>query len=329
MRRGTLCLLLFLLTSSLFAQQSSYYQIDDRLLVETKWKYTYALHLESNTIIHKAEDVYEFFLYFKYNFTYEQFLNDKLTKGTWSLNDNELFYSFKQIRKFTIAEVNKSILVLEFTQPNSKGTYQYHFIRVRTEHAPFVKPWNELPDVNVEAIDENRKRQNRADRWVFGKKRKKRKAEEEAIKEGPYINIELVGGGFYGGVDPVLRDYIIIKNNGRLIKEFKSINNGLVVTKKNISRSELEEFMAYVEEQQFFEFERKYDCESLECFKRKQKRPTPIPLRLVIAHGERKKVITISVWGKEKNGIQYVDYPPALDRIIDAIQRMANRMDQS
>ncbi|MFK7936898.1 MAG: hypothetical protein AB8G22_25515 [Saprospiraceae bacterium] len=327
MRGGLFCLLL-LLTIPLFAQQNSYYQIDDRLLVETKWKYTYALHLESNTIIHKAEDKYDFYLYFRYNFTYEQFLNDKLTKGTWSLSDNELFYSFKQIRKFTIAQINKNILVLEFTQPNSKGTYQYHFMRVRSEQAPFVKPWNELPDVNVEAIDERKRKKSKEERWVFGKKRKQRDAEEQAIKEGPYINVELVGGGYYGGIDPVLRDFIMIKNTGRLIKEFKSINNGLVVTKKDISRAELEEFIAYVEDKDFFSFERKYDCETLECFKRKQERPTPIPLRLVIAHGERRKVITISIWGKDEYGTQYVEYPPALDKIIESIQRMANRMEQ-
>ncbi|HEB62439.1 MAG TPA: hypothetical protein ENI82_04720 [Bacteroidetes bacterium] len=58
-------------------------------------------------------------------------------------------------------------------------------------------------------------------------------------------------------------------------------------------------------------------------------KPTPIPLRLVIAYGTRKKVITISIWGKDKNSVHYVNYPPALDNIIDAIQRMANRIDQS
>lgn len=328
MRGGIINLILMLFLSMQVMAQNSYFQIDDRMIIETKWKYTYALHLESNTIIHKAEDVYEFFLYFKYNFTYEQFLNGKLTKGTWSLNDNDLFYSFKQIRKFTIAEANKSILILEFTQPNSKGTYQYHFMRVRTDQAPFVKPWNELPDVNVEALNP-RKRERKEDRWVFGKKRKKRKKEEQAIKEGPYINIELVGGGFYGGVDPVLRDYIIIKNNGRLIKEFKSMNNGLIVTKKNISREELEQFIAYVESQGFFDFERLYDCETNDCLERKKSKPTPIPLRIVIAHGDRKKVITISIWGKDERASQYVNYPPALDKIIDAIQRMANRVEQS
>lgn len=327
MRGGILCLLL-LLTAPLIAQQNNYYQIDDRLLVETKWKYTYALHLESNTIIHKAEDVYDFYLYFRYNFTYEQFLNDKLTKGTWSLKDNELFYSFKEIRKFTIAQVNKSILVLEFTQPNSKGTYQYHFMKVRSDQAPFIKPWNELPAVNVDAVDERKRKKKKEDRWVFGKKRKVREAEEQALKEAPYINIELVGGGYYGGIDPVLRDFIMIKSTGRLIKEFKSVNNGLVVTKKDISRAELEDFVQFVEDQGFYSFERKYDCESLECFKRKQERPTPIPLRLVIAHGDRRKVITISIWGKDQDGMEYVEYPAALDKIIEAIQRMANRVEQ-
>ena len=47
-----------------FKKGDNFFQVDERKLIETKWKYTYALHLESNTIIHRAEDTYEYFLYF-------------------------------------------------------------------------------------------------------------------------------------------------------------------------------------------------------------------------------------------------------------------------
>lgn len=306
---------------------------DERLFVESKWKYTYTLHAESNTIIHKADKAYEFFLYFRYDYTYQEFLNGKFTTGNWSLNGRSLFYSFQHVNKFDIVQLNKSVLVLEFTQKNSKGKYQYHFVRVDSKDAPFVKPANELPEVLVEADDNGakqggfglRKKKKQKDWLAF--LRRKNKAETPAAPAPTYINIELIGGGYYGGIDPVLKDFIKIRTDGRLIKEFQSVNNGLLVTKKNIPREELEMFADYVLKQGFFDFNRAYDCPDQRCQKRKGEKPTPIPLRLAITYGNHKKMVTVAIWGKDNLGIRYVDYPPQLDNIIDAIQRMANRLE--
>jgi len=303
---------------------AAFHKVDERQIVETKWRYTYAMHLESNTIIHQADENYDYFLYFKYDYTYQQFLNGDMSRGTWSLNENELFYKFKHINKFIIAEVSPQKLVLEFTQPNSKGTYQYHFVAIDGKDAPFIKPANELPDVNVNAVNPKKGKKRW---WARSKERKKK---NNAVEEkDTYISIELIGGGYYGGIDPVIRDYIHINSKGRLIKEFKSIENGLMVTKKDIPREELELFAEYVVKQSFFDLERVYDCETSVCLRRKLKKPTPVPLRLAIAYGNRKKVITISIWGKDKANARYVDYPPQLDNIIDAIQRMAHRLDDN
>jgi len=328
---------LFIIGLILFTSQPVFGQIDtlgwgtnypavaERKIVETKWRYTYAIHLESNTTIHKAEKYYEYFLYFRYNYSYQQYLNGRMTKGKWALEGSELLYSFKRIKKFEIAEITKSNLVLEFKQPNSKGTYQYHFIRVESKDAPFVKPANELPDVIVETIDTRKKKKGL---FAFGKKkkRKKKRKKRKKKKDEVYINIELVGGGYYGGIDPVLRDYIHIKSDGRLVKEFKTKNNGLTVTKKNIPRDELEKFAEFVSSKGFFEYQRIFECEDSFCQKRKKASPRPIPLRLAIAYGKRKKVVTISIWGEDKNKVRFVNYPPELDAIIEAIQRMAHRV---
>ena len=88
-------------------------------------------------------------------------------------------YKFKHIPKFSVATANRKVLVLEFTQDNSKGTYQYHFVRVATEDSPFVKPPNELPDVNVEAINPNKVEKKW---WVFNKTKKKRKKQKKKVK---------------------------------------------------------------------------------------------------------------------------------------------------
>lgn len=308
-------------------ESANYFEIDERKIIETKWKYAYALHLESNTIIHKAENTYEFFLYFKYNYTYEQFLNGKFSKGNWRLIDEELYYSFKHINQFTIAAIDKQVMILEFTQANSRGTYQYHFTKVNSSDAPFVKPVNELPLVNVEI---NNPQQTKKKWWAFGKKRKRKKQQAAAAKVPlTYISIEITGGGFYGGIDPVERDYIQIKNDGRLIKEFKTAYNGLMVTKKTIPRQELEKFAQSIIDKGFFDMERIYNCESLICQERKTEQPTPIPLRIAVAYGDRRKVITISIFGKDERKIQYVPYPEALDHIIAGIQNMAHRIDAS
>ena len=309
---------------------TSYPEVDERKIVETKWRYTYALHLESNTIFHKAEKDYEYFLYFRYDYTYQQFLNGTFDKGVWSLNGSDSFYSFRHIKKFEIAQITNNVLVLEFQQPNSKGTYQYHFIKVDSKDAPFVKPANELPDILVEELNPRR---NRNQWWTFGKKKKRkrrwgRKKKSEPKEKELYISIELIGGGYYGGIDPVLRDYIHIKSSGRLIKEFKSVQKGLMVTKKNIPREELEAFAEYIITQKFFEFDRLYDCEDALCQKRKANKPTPIPLRLAVAYGSRKKVVTISIWGKDENNMKYLDYPDSLDNIVGAIQKMAHRLEE-
>ena len=323
-------ILLALCTGNTIAQSDTlgwgthYPAVDERKIIETKWKYTYAIHLESNTTIHKAEQFYDYYLYFRYNYSYQQFLNGRTTKGTWSLNGSDLFYSFKHIKKFEVAEITKTSLVLEFTQPNSKGTYQYHFIRVESKDAPFVKPPNELPDVIVETINPKKK-----GLFAFGKRKKKKrkkKKRKKKKKDEVYISVELIGGGYYGGIDPVLRDYIQIKSDGRLIKEHKSLHAGLTITKKDIPREELEQFAEFIIAQGFFDFERLYDCASSDCQKRKHSKPTPIPLRLAVAYGSKKKVVTISIWGRDKYNVQFIDYPPALEAIIEAIQRMAHRI---
>jgi hypothetical protein len=317
---------MILINSFLAAQNQSYIwnPPDERLFVESKWRYTYTLHVESNTIIHKADNDYKYYLYFRYDNTYQQFLHTAITRGIWSLKGRILKYSFQQNDEFEVVFLTKKVLVLEFKQKTGKGTYQYHYERIESKDAPFIKPPNELPEVIVEA--ENPARPNAEKKGWFSFFNKFRKQPEP--KPAPvYINIELVGGGYFGGIDPVLKDFIHIKTDGRLIKEFQSENTGLLVTKKNIPREELELFADFIVKQKFFEFNRVYDCENEFCFKRMNIKPTPVPLRLAVTYGARKKIVSIAIWGKDDRGIQYIQYPPALDNIIDAIQRMASRLD--
>ncbi len=322
----------FLAQNSLVAQKFGYPKVHERQLIGTKWRYTYTLHLETNTTIHQADKDYQYFLFFKYDFTFEQFLHGKFAKGNWSLSESTLFYPFRNIQKFDIPSINNKSLILEFQQPNTSGTYQYHFVAVESKDAPFVRPADELPEVIVEA--EGGKQAKKRSWWASLTQRNKnteggdgKDKEADKSKETLYFSAELVGGGYYGGIDPVVKDFIRINGDGRLVQEFQTVSQPLRVVKKTLSKQQLEQFGEWVTQQKFFDMQRMYDCNSPACEKRKLIKPTPIPLRLMIAYGDKRKVVTIAIWGKDQYNLQYVNYPPALDNIIDAIQKMANRIE--
>jgi hypothetical protein len=320
-------LCLFLFQNFIFSQRFGYPTVHERQLIGTKWRYTYTLHVESNTTVHQADKEYQYFLFFRYDYSFEQFLHGKYSKGNWSLSQsNTLFYPFRNIRKFDIAAINNKTLVLEFQQPNANGTYQYHFVAVESKDAPFVRPEGELPEVIVEADTKQEKR--RRSWWAIlrGGNDEAKKVEAKP-KNQQYISVEMIGGGYYGGIDPVVKDFIRISSDGRLIHEYQTVNQPLRVVKKNINRAELEAFAEYVQNNKFFDMSRMYDCQQPACEKRKLVKPTPIPLRLMVTYGDRKKVVTISVWGDDHHNIRYVDYPPALDNIIEAIRKMTHRLD--
>lgn len=330
--------LLFLcfLGTSMIAQIDSlkptiYPGVNENILANTKWRYTYTAHKESNTVIHKADDNYEYFLYLKYDNTFENFLNGKFTGGHWKLNDakNELYYDHRQIDWWKIAEFTNKTLILEFSL-NKNASYQYNFVRVGSEDAPFVRAANDLPDVDVEAFAAANKRTKERRSNKRRKKRVKERKQPRKIIELPQeeklpvIKVEMVGGGFFGGNDPIYRNYIMINTNGRLIKEVQTEQRGLIKTKKTIERSTLEELARFIDSKEFFKFQTVYDCDNNICRKRLNQTPRPIPLRIAVTYGGKRKVVTVSIFGKEKSRVKYIGYPPELELIIEAINKLAD-----
>ena len=101
-----------LLSTNAFSQRFGYPTVQERQLIGTKWRYAYTLHLESNTTVHQADNSYQYFLFFKYDFSFEQFLHGKFSKGNWSLNGGTLFYPFRNIKKFEIAVINNKMILI-------------------------------------------------------------------------------------------------------------------------------------------------------------------------------------------------------------------------
>lgn len=330
-----------------------YAAINENLFVNTKWKYTYTTHAESNTVIHKADEQYDHFIFFRYDYGYQNYLNGTLTTGLWKLNQeqNELNYPFRKVDWWRIAAFEEQSLILEFTM-NRKSSYRYHFIRVTDQEAPFERSPNDLPDVLVDfedpaeyvasesylayleerGISYNQKRweKRQARRAKREEKRRLRlsktargraKLAEEAPKE--LLQIELVGGGFFGGVDPVYRNIILIKSDGQVIKEYQSALQGLQVSKHTIERETLEKLVAFIEEKHFFDFDQTYGCEGAACEKRLQSKPRPIALRLAVTKGVRRKIITIPIWDGKGKKHSFINYPDELDAIVRAIMNAA------
>ncbi|MBP7821370.1 MAG: hypothetical protein KA010_00510 [Saprospiraceae bacterium] len=302
-----------------FCQSPNSPLINTGLLYESMWQYTYTLHVESNTVVHQALDNDKQIIYFKYNGIAATYNNGEISESTWNILSNQLTFTYRDAGVFTVSILNNSILALTYRNPKAKGTYQYHFKRIQDEKdSPFKRSPNDLPLILIEEDSPAKHKWWRKD-----------KPSDNFTPSPTYINIEVTGGGYYGGIDPTYRDYILIKNDGRIIKEYKGQNSGLIVNKKTISRFELEQLAAYMVEKKFFTCNNNYDCNTGICTKRKTLKPYPIPLRIGFTYGSRHKVISIQVWGLDEKGIQYVDYPKELDEIIHSIQTIAHRIENN
>jgi len=178
-----------------------------------------------------------------------------------------------------------------------------------------------------------RRNKNKADKSDSDKRiaRQERRAERRddrrKTEDGvPAVDmmIELTGGGFFGGIDPVMRDHTVIKPGGRLVKEFKTVQTELRSTATDIDVEEYNGLAAFIESKGFYDLDRIYDCTSAACTSRKRLKPTPIPLRVAVSNGKRKKVINIAIWGQDERGVRYVDYPDELEAVIQAILKVSN-----
>lgn len=286
--------------------------------MNTNWHYRQTILAATDEAIHEASDDYQYYLHLKFDYTFEHYLNGKKEKGTWLLNgsSNELYYDFRNIKWWRIVSVTDTELKLAFEI--GEEVYYYRYERVRYEDTPFQRPLNELPTVRV-----NRKRRGW---WPFGRNREKPKKEFVTKKEEELVPIEIqmAGGGFYGGIDPVVKNYIHIKPNGRCIKELESLQNGLTKQTFDVPREHLVKFAEFVASKQFFDMDRSYDCVSMDCIKRKRTKPTPIPLRLSVRYGDQYHIVVIAIYGydDETNGRKMVQYPPEIDAIVEGVYKL-------
>jgi hypothetical protein len=287
------------------------FKVDENLLMATNWRYVKTTQVETGETIHTADDNYDYYISLNYDYTYEYYLNGKRDKGTWLLNDesNELYYNFRNIKWWKIIEFNEAQLVLEFKLGTKK--YNYIFSRVEYKDTPFQKAANELPLVKVN----EKKAARRANK-------PKKTIEVSKKDELVPIEIQLAGGGYYGGINPIVKDFVHIKTTGRYIKEQESLQDGATKRIDDVPRADLERLVQFIESKNFFDYDRTYDCVSGDCIKRKSQKPTPIPLRISVRYGDKYNIVIVTIYGRDEKRGDYVDYPKDLDMIVQGINKL-------
>jgi hypothetical protein len=313
-----------------------YPTINENAILHTKWKYTYTTAQSSNTVIHKADKDYQYYVYLRYDYVFEMFLNGKYSTGNWELNakKNKIYYPFRKIDWWNIVEFDDTKLVLEY-YAFGRIAYRYHFVALSETLSPFKKPANELPDILVDNYrQKTEKLTYRYTKNEKGKRRllKKQKRSEEKLAKiksetimpnDKFLQIELVGGGFYGGLDKTYKNNLIIKNNGQLIRELETELNGLRVTKKQIPRADLDSLVSFMEKSKFFEWPQSYNCENRICMERYNETPRPVALRLVVTYGSKRKIVIVSIWDGRGKANALIDYPKELDLIVQTLENMS------
>lgn len=261
------------------------------LLSDVVWSFEMTYEAVSGEIVETAdaEDICDVLL--AGDHSYEIFDRDKLSRGVWTVQGDALYLPFRGVSQFVLTSLKPDMLELRFS--DGYTTYIHRFLRQGT------KPNNPI----------TQKPNNPNSRtWITGERN---------------IRIELTGGGFFGGADPVQRDFILIRENGRLIHERQTVSKGLRVTKKSLSNRQLSELADFIRTSGFFALDSQYGCATPECENRLRSQPTPIPLRLAVTDGLDRHAVEVAIWPDAGAAASPISIPPELVRIVQAIRRLS------
>ena len=286
-----------LIASPLFLEAQPAKQWNMDLLTGVVWSFQMTYETGSGKRIDLADSTDMCDLLLDANHTYELFDRDQLIRGNWDLQGSLLQLPFRRVDQFTLAQLTIDQLELHFVVGRTQ--YAHRFVRAEAVPIPTYKPPKESPsDQQAKSPD--------ARTWINGERE---------------IRIELTGGGFFGGTDPVQRDFILIKENGRLIHERQTVNTGLKVEKKTLSRRQLTELADFIRAKGFFAMAPRYGCASVECETRLLAAPKPIPLRLAVTDGLDRHVVEVAIW-PERGENEFLSLPPALLAIVETIREI-------
>lgn len=321
--RQVLCFSLFVCLCLLQKAEAQLVSSKEQLLRNACWQYSYSTALPEQQIIQKAQRQEPKTICFLPEGKALQQVGTDTEQQRWSIASDSLFLRIGFIESWRIAYLNKRLLVLEYQLPNGRS-YQNYYRALQGEEKPEQYQIEE-DIIPIYAGNQPQKQEKyRHLRDEKGKRgRQKRKSTRDYQPEAPLIQIEMIGGGYFGGPDPIYRNMLVIYSDGRVLHEIKSEKQGLRVSKKQIARQTLEELAEFIEKKRFFDFEQSYPCQSRACQERLMKEPRPVAFRLVVTYKHRRKVVALPIWEGPNKANGLLDYPEELDAIVQAIERLA------
>lgn len=148
------------------------------------------------------------------------------------------------------------------------------------------------------------------------------KEPRQKIDGSTFIQIKMVGGGFYGGINPVTENIRMIKTTGEILIHTKQLYTGERNDTLFTSRDEVEKLARFIRDNGFFNLKNMYECDpsNEECNQRKKKYPRPVPLQVHLTIGDMRKSVTVTVFEKGM-----IDYPETFEAIVDRINELIIR----
>ena len=299
-------------------------------LVDEKWNYRYQIHVGENQTIHRATTM-NWALYFSSTQKLYQQKSDRSSCASYTLSDRKIISPILPFGPLSIVSCSETELVLIFDL-NSIDQYQFYFTKELVSPNDTFIPKHTLTSVvyhyknpqQQDLVHQEYLSSIGRKNAVKKKKRNRRIPSNVPIDEPEFLQVELTGGGFRGGLDPVYRNILLIRTDGSLLFEYETKRSGLQSWKKKINRDSLNSLVKYIESKNFFTFEKIYSCRSAGCFKRLASDPPPIAMRLCVSKGSRRKVVSIAIWDGKGRDKSLIDYPRELDDIVRAIQLVAD-----
>jgi len=223
----------------------------------------------------------------------------------WLLANGKVWLSIRGQLNFRLRQLDDQSLILEFEiQEPVRSIVQYHFRRVEYDATPFSpnyqNPTNTAtPDPPPPAND---------------------------LEQPPLnaeIRIELAGGGFEESGAGILYDVLLLRNDGKLLREKKRVDGTTARVVEQLERKAVEQLAVALFEEGFFYLQDHYQCTTAACSERLKQAPRPIPLRLIVEFGYLRKAITVDLYDWNHPGASALPIPDGLVGMIDRIRTLA------
>ena len=197
-------------------------------LVDEKWNYRYQIHVGENQTIHRATTM-NWALYFSSTQKLYQQKSDRSSCASYTLSDRKIISPILPFGPLSIVSCSETELVLIFDL-NSIDQYQFYFTKELVSPNDTFIPKHTLPSVVYHY--KNPQQQDLVHQEYLSsigrknaikKKKRNRRVPSNVPKDEPeFLQVELTGGGFRGGLDPVYRNILLIRTDGSLLFEYET-----------------------------------------------------------------------------------------------------------